>query len=322
VPDNPLVSVIIPAYNAAATLGEAIASVLGQSCRDFELIVVNDGSTDNTAEILGGFDQRFTVINQPNAGAAAARNKGLAAACGTYIAFLDADDFWRPELLAQLVPPLESDRKSSLAYADLEIVDSNGKPLHTSLIGGTKAHAPALEEILQQVWPIMPSAVVMRRDVLEAIGGFCTEFRGCTYEDLYCWMRARELGHFIYVPERLACWRFSIYPRRLKRKPADAAHNRQVLERLMRERWGVTAAPLLRGRMRAPRSILGYIGLTAMRDGDIKRAREAFRQALEVDPLRLKNYFRLARTYLPAPLARALSGRTAANPAEGGNPAK
>jgi hypothetical protein len=197
-----------------------------------------------------------------------------------------------------------------LAYADLEIIDSAGRSLDTSLIGGTKAHAPSLEEMLQQVWPIMPSAVVMRRDTLEAIGGFCTEFRGCTYEDLYCWMRARELGHFVYVPERLACWRFSIYPRRLKRKSGDAVHNRRIFERLVRERWGVTAAPLFGERVRAPRSILGYIGLTAMRNGDIQQAREAFRYALELDPRRLKNYFRLARTYLPPRLARALSGRT------------
>jgi hypothetical protein len=76
------------------------------------------------------------------------------------------------------------------------------------------------------------------------------------------------------------------------------------------ERWGVPAEPLLGGRMRAPRSILGYIGLTAMRDGDMQQAREAFRYALEIDPRRLKNYFRLARTYLPPRLARALSGRT------------
>jgi Tfp pilus assembly protein PilF len=83
-----------------------------------------------------------------------------------------------------------------------------------------------------------------------------------------------------------------------------------VFARLVRERWGVTIAPLIDSRVRAPRSILGYIGLTAMRDGDVKRAREAFRYALELDPRRVKNYFRLARTYLPARWARALSGRT------------
>lgn len=309
-PDDPCVSVIIPAYNSAATVADAIGSVFAQSRRDFELIAVNDGSTDDTEEILRKFGEPLKVISQPNAGAAAARNKGLAAARGTYVAFLDADDFWHPELLARLVPVLEADRQCVLAYADLEIVDSNGESLKTSLIGDSKAHAPALEEMLRQVWPIMPSAVVMRRDVLEAIGGFCTEFRGCTYEDLYCWMRAREIGHFAYVPERLACWRFSIYPRRLKRRPSDNGHNRRVFERLVRERWGMTAAPLLGGRVRAPRSILGYIGLRAMRDGDIQRARDAFIQALELDPWRWKNYLRLARTYLPATLARALSGRT------------
>jgi glycosyltransferase involved in cell wall biosynthesis len=284
--------------------------VLQQTYRDFELIVVNDGSTDRTGAILREFGERITVIDRPNGGAAAARNSGLAAARGAFIAFLDADDRWRPELLTRLMAALEADPECVLAYADLGLIDADGKSLNTSLIGGEMAHAPTLEEMLRRVWPIMPSAVVMRRHTLEEIGGFNSEFKGCTYEDLYCWMRARELGGFVYVPERLACWRFSIYPRRLKRKSADFDHNRRVFEQLVQERWGVSAAPLFDGRVRAPRSILGYIGLMAMREGNVQKARAAFRYALEIDPRRVKNYFRLARTYLPAPLARALSGRT------------
>jgi len=307
----------MPAYNAAATAAAAIASVLAQNYREFELIVVNDGSTDATAEVLGGYRDRITVIEQANAGAAAARNRGLRAARGSYIAFLDADDVWEPELLERLVPVLDSDPACVLAYADLEVIDSNGNSLHTSLIGEAAAHAPTLDEMLRRVWPIMPSAVVMRRNVLEAIGGFCAEFKGCTYEDLYCWMRAREHGHFVYVPERLARWRFSLFPRPLKRGGGGMqVHNREVFARLVGERWGVTIAPLMIARGRAPRSLLGYIGLTAMREGDTKRAREAFRYALAIDPRRIKNYFRLARTYLPVRLARALSGRTGRQPGE------
>jgi glycosyltransferase involved in cell wall biosynthesis len=312
---EPRVSVIIPAYNAIATIDAAIGSVLAQSYRDFELIVVDDGSTDRTAEILLGYGDRIKAVEQENGGAASARNKALGIARGDYIAFLDADDLWKTELLAELVAVLEADQSCVLAYADLEIIDSNGNSLNTSLIGGTNGHAPTLDEMLHRVWPIMPSAVVMRKSVLEAIGGFCEEFKSCTYEDLYCWMRAREHGHFVYVPKRLAQWRFSLYPRRLKRGGGVSAHNREVFERLVRERWGVTIASLIDSRVRAPRSILGFIGLTAMRDGDVKRAREAFRYALELDPRRVKNYFRLARTYLPVRLARALSGRTGSQPA-------
>ncbi|MGA2410072.1 MAG: glycosyltransferase [Candidatus Binataceae bacterium] len=307
---EPRVSAIIPAYNAAATVDAAIGSVLAQKYQGFELIVVNDGSTDATAEVLRGYGDRITVIEQANAGAAAARNAGLRAARGSYIALLDADDLWKPQLLERLVPILDADSECALAYGDLEMIDSNGNSLHTGLIGAAVAHAPTLDEMLHRVWPIMPSAVVMRRSVLEAIGGFCTEFRSCTYEDLYCWMRAREHGHFVYVPERLAFWRFALFPRPLKRRGRLSAHNREVFARLVRDRWGVTITPLMTARIRAPRSILGYIGLKAMRDGDTQRAREAFRYALELDPRRVKNYLRLARTYLPAGLARALSGRT------------
>jgi hypothetical protein len=303
------VSVIIPAYDAAATITQAIDSALAQTLEDCEVIVVNDGSTDATAAILRRYADRITVIDQPNGGISKARNAALKVATGEFVALLDADDVWHPEMLARTVPGLENDPAATLAFTDLAIIDSVGKPLNTTLVGPESAHAPTLAEMLTRLWPIMPSAVVMRRAVLEQIGGFSEEFNSYGYEDAYCWIRAREHGHFQYVAEPLVYWRFSLYPRPLKKmrgKPGPRA----IFARLLQERYGASATPLISSRMRAPRSILGYIGLSALNDGDVARARGAFVQALAVDPLRLKNYLRLLRTFLPAPLARGLGGRT------------
>jgi len=101
--ENPLVSVIIPTYNRAWVLKEAIDSVLAQEFKDFELIVVDDGSTDNTGEILDSYEQDILVLRQSNKGVSAARNRGIDAAEGRLIAFLDSDDLWLPRKLSSQV---------------------------------------------------------------------------------------------------------------------------------------------------------------------------------------------------------------------------
>src|SRR5437899_2524577 len=194
------VSVIIPAYNAAVTIAEAIDSALAQTAPPLEVIVVNDGSTDSTGEVLDRYGHRIHVIAQPNAGLSSARNAALRVTRGEYIAFLDADDIWAPQMLARTVPFLDADPECTLVFTDLALIDSNARTLNTSLVGEF-ATAPTLAQMLTRLWPIMPSAVVMRRSVLDQIGGFCEEFRTYGYEDAWCWMRAREHGHFHYVAE-------------------------------------------------------------------------------------------------------------------------
>jgi hypothetical protein len=304
------VTVIIPVYNGAVTVAEAIESVLGQSFRDFELIVVDDGSVDETAEVVTRYAGSLRLLAQSNAGIAAARNAALRASSSELVALLDCDDTWEPAMLERCVAALDADPAAVLAYTNLAVTDSNGTALGTALVGPTTAHAPTLDEMFTQLWPIMPSAVVMRRRQLETVGGFTEAFRSYGFEDAYCWLRLRELGSFQYLPEPLVKWRFAPFPRPLKRvAPSPGA--RAIFARLVHERWGREVAPLLRSRRRASRSILGFIGLTELRNGRPRRAREAFRRALSLDPWRLKNYLRLLRTYLPAGVARALSGRTA-----------
>jgi hypothetical protein len=196
-----------------------------------------------------------------------------------------------------------------LAYTNCAVIDSEGRDLRSALIGAGVDHAPTLDEMLSRLWPIMPSAVAMRRATFDVCGGFPEEFRSYGFEDVIFWLRAREQGAFHYDPECLVKWRFSLFPRPIKtgwRRPEAAV----TFDRILRERYGVGADRLLAARARANRSIFGYIGLRALRDGDRSSAREAFRRALQINPLRVKNLLRYLKTYLPLGMARALSGRT------------
>ncbi|MBV8055731.1 MAG: glycosyltransferase family 2 protein [Deltaproteobacteria bacterium] len=302
------VSAIIPVFNGSATIRQAIDSVLEQSSCGLELIVVDDGSTDSTPAIVESYGARVQQIRQANAGPAAARNAGVRSASGEYLAFLDADDRWLPGMLDRAIMMLDSDPDCVMAYSNLSMVDSEGRGLAAYLISGEYAHAPSMEEILARMWPIMPSAALIRRLAFDACRGFVEDFRGAGFEDAFLWLRLREQGHFRYIPEALAVWRFSWFPKPLKARPCR--RDPETFARLVRQRYGVDPSPLVAARLRAPRSILGYAGLRALQQGDRQSARRAFARALKLDPFRARNVFRFARTFLPVRLAQSLSGRT------------
>ena len=124
---NPLVSVVVPAYNGASFVRETLESVLSQSWSPFGVIVCDDGSTDGTPAILESFGARIRVVRQANSGVAAARNRAAAEANGELLAFLDHDDVWEPSMLSTLVPRLASDGELGLVYADAWIIDARGR---------------------------------------------------------------------------------------------------------------------------------------------------------------------------------------------------
>ena len=140
----PKVSVVIPVYNGARTIGRALESVFGQTFRDFEIIVVNDGSTDDTASVLAGYGDRIQVVSQSNRGVSAARNAGLRVSVGEYLVFLDDDDEWMP--------------------------DMRGVPLGQD-VRPADAESPTMKELLARPWNVVPSQFVVRRDVFERCGG-------------------------------------------------------------------------------------------------------------------------------------------------------
>jgi hypothetical protein len=303
----PCVSVIIPVFNAARTVAAAIESIQVQTFRDFEIIAVDDGSTDASLEMLASFGAAVKILLQANRGPSAARNYGVRESSGEYLAFLDADDRWRAAMLERMVAVLDEHRVASMAYCDVAVIDSEGRALMTALVG--ESDAPSVDDMLDRLRPIMPSGVVMRRTALEAAGGWPEKLT--SFEDVFLWLLMREQGEFVHVEDVLAEWRFAHFPKPLK-PPGGQEEAGRIFLGLVRERWNRSAAALVQARERAPRSILGYIGLHSLAQGDRETARRAFSCAISLDPWRMRNYLRYARTFLPAVAARALTGRSRA----------
>ncbi len=303
----PRATVIIPVFNAERTIAQAIDSVRAQNFDDVEIVAVDDGSNDASLEILCGYGAAIKLLRQKNRGPSAARNLGIANSSGAYLGFLDADDWWRPNFLSTMIPAIERDPGRVLAYCDLALADSLGGSLDTSLMAGRSTHAPTVQDMLESLWPIMPSGVLIRRTALDAVGGFPEPLRA--FEDVYLWLLLREQGTFAAVPEILATWRFAHFPDPLK-APGGQEEAGRIFRRMVNERYHVDPIRHVKSRERAPRSILGYIGLRALARGDRAEARRAFAEVIQLDPYRPRNYLRLARTVLPSGLARMLSGRS------------
>jgi glycosyltransferase involved in cell wall biosynthesis len=304
------VSIITAVYNSERTLAAAIESGLAQRFDGFELIAVNDGSTDGSAKILKNYADRIRVIERSRGGCSAAWNAGIREARGELVAFLDADDRWLPDKLARTVPPLEADSTCSLVFSDAAMFEDNGTRRGSFVLPG-RDHAPTLDEMLRQWWPIVPSMAVIRRSGWRAVGGFFEApgvFKAC--EDVYMWLRLRELGPFIFVPEILVEYRILPYPDYIETNN----EGRKALGQMVIERYGRAGRRLMRSieedHRRAHVNHYGHQGLLAMREGRISEARRNFLAALSHDPRSMRNAMRLARTFLPTSIARALTGRT------------
>jgi len=199
------VSTIIPVYNGAATIARAIESALAQNIREHEVIVVNDGSIDQTGRVLSGFHDRIIVIDQQNRGLSAARNAGIAAARGEYIALLDADDESRPDRIEKSLAVLSETPSTVLVFSDYVRVNGKGDILYPTTVPSNRAHAPTLTELLENWWPIAPSTVVMTRRAFIQSGCFDVQLKA--FEDIDFFLRMRELGEFAYIPEPLVRYR-------------------------------------------------------------------------------------------------------------------
>jgi glycosyltransferase involved in cell wall biosynthesis len=183
----PKVSVIIPTYNRRDLVREAIASVLAQTYRDFELIVVDDGSDDGTAEVVREFAQESDCVHyvyQSNRGVSAARNRGVAFSNGELLAFLDSDDLWQPRKLETQVAFFDAQRDAQICQTE-EVWLRNGvrvNPHNKHCKTGGDIFARSLELCL-----VSPSAVMMHRELFEHMGGFDESLPAC--EDYDLWLR-------------------------------------------------------------------------------------------------------------------------------------
>lgn len=202
------VSVVIPAYNAAAYVGEAIASVLAQSRDDFEIVVVDDGSTDGTAAAVAAIsDPRLRYVRQDNAGVAAARRTGTREARFGLICYLDADDRLTPTALATLEDALAAQPGAVLAYADNVRIDASGRPLsgHGSLKARLRRLAArphpsgdVTADFLRENHLVNGGVAVVRKDA--ALATDCWREVFPMSEDWAAWVLLSTAGAFVYLP--------------------------------------------------------------------------------------------------------------------------
>jgi glycosyltransferase involved in cell wall biosynthesis len=201
----PRVSVIIPAYNRSADVARCLDSLLVQTFKEFEVIVCDDGSTDDTAAVVDGYKSGLDLIyhwEKNWGGPARPRNAGLQRSRGTYVAFLDSDDWWAPRKLERSVREL--DRGADVVYHDLYLARSS-RSTRRLLRASTRAlTSPVYRCLLERGNALTNSSVVVRRGLLTSIGGMTEDPQLVSWEDYDCWLRlARVTEKFTHLREPL-----------------------------------------------------------------------------------------------------------------------
>jgi glycosyltransferase involved in cell wall biosynthesis len=200
------ITVLMPAYNAGKYIAEAIESVLQQTFSDFRLLIVDDGSTDNTLQIIHSFsDKRIDLIHQSHKGIASALNKGLSKTDSEYIARFDADDICFPERLMQQVSFLDSHPDYIIVGSEAEYISENGEHLfHFKSVGHTHG------QIIQKIYsccPFIHSSVMYRKEAVIKAGGYSVHAHN--FEDYLLWMQLLKDGKFYNLPVQLIRVRFN-----------------------------------------------------------------------------------------------------------------
>jgi glycosyltransferase involved in cell wall biosynthesis len=201
IPAAPRISVIIPAYNAEGFVRRAVDSVLAQSFQDFELLVVDDGSTDATREVLAAYGNRLRLLPKDNGGPAAARNHGLRHARGKYVAFLDADDYWQPGKLEQQVELLDAQPEIGFCSTATEVADTNGRFLNPWPCCPDAGPFPDILFMNGTVISGSTSGVLARKHLIDELEGFDETLRG--FEDPDLWIRLAARTGYRCIPEPL-----------------------------------------------------------------------------------------------------------------------
>ena len=303
----PLVSVVMPCYNAQAFLREAVDCVLGQSHPRVELIVVDDGSTDQSQAILKEYGNRLVFIEQANAGPYPARNHGLSHAHGEFVAFLDADDYWAPDFLEKLLRALDAHPEAALAYCGWQNVGLPGKR-GDPYIPPDYEHEDKLVSLLRAAapWPI--HAALVRKSTIDEVGGFDTHFATCMDYDL--WLRIGARRRIVRVPEVLAFYRYHDQGQITSTQWRQAENVWQV------KRKFVATSRQLVGRL-PPDKLRELVDGALLRRGydcywrrDLVSARRIFRKSLQAGGWKLRDLKYLLPALLPESLYVLLIARS------------
>lgn len=291
------VSVIVPVFNGADSIGRALDSVFAQTLADFEVVVTDDGSTDSTRAILDRYGARIRVVSQPNRGPSAARNAGINASNAKYVAFLDADDEWMPEMLERCAALLDRDLECMLVYVRALKIDLAGLPMPNQDNQTNGVDSPTLKQMFERPWNVWPSQFMVRRTVLESCGGFDERLK--TGEDLFFLLLAREHGYFRYISESLVRKTTRpLYPTALKREQQS-----EIFVRMVRERHGDSAKGLIREYQLSRVKVMKHMARILMEEGRPREARQCLARVIHYRPASPKAYRRYLKTFFSGALA-------------------
>lgn len=297
----PLVSIVIPVYNGERFLNESLESVFAQTFRDYEVVCVDDGSTDGSCALLKEYGARVRVIQQANAGQSAARNAGVRHATGVYVAFLDQDDRWYPSKLAQQVAILNTAPDVALVHCNYDMIDADGRMLlaGAALVERASALASPLGRLIGETL-VFPSAMLLRRDIFQRVGGFCHELRG--FEDFDLIARLKLQGRFVLINESGMAYRvhaegFSQAGR------GEVIRSRESFLLRMRALYADDRSKdVIVARMLA--DCYSDWGMHDAKNGHLHRGWGKLIQSLKQNPCKLRTYSRFVRISL-----RVLAGR-------------
>lgn len=298
----PKVSVIIPVYQSVSTIEDAIKSVVSQTYKDVEIILVDDGSTDCLVDKVEPFREYITYIKQNNAGASAARNNGIRHAKGEYIAFLDADDIWLPDKLAKQIEFLDLNPDVGLVFGDIKFLYNDQIQAKTYFeICPPHRGKVFLELFRVNFIPIL--SVVVRKHILDQIGYFDERIKYA--EDYQLWLRISKEWKLDYIASTVALYR--IHDKQITRNFTKAAesllHMKQEMFILYRELFnGADNSILERGLYnKYLRLVLCYL-----RDGMVEDASSVLGRYIRVRGLTLFGFIFAVLVRLPRGLSKYL----------------
>ena len=306
----PKVSVIVPAYNVRSYIEEALVSLERQSLQEFEVLIVDDGSTDDTAKIVKPFvvrDSRFQLLHKQNGGLSSARNYGIRHARADYIALLDGDDVYEPDKLAAHVAVLDSTAEVGVVYSASRVIREDGRPTFMSLSGKPVKSDPLLA-LLCKNFVGHGSNAVFRRCLFDEVGEFDETLRSS--EDVDFWLRiaATQRWRFYREPRVLCCYR--VRPSGLSFNVLQMQRcNEQVISAAYR-RSPELVEPAL---PTAYAYMYRYLARLALTAGDVEQARDFIARAIASDR---EIFYRDPRSLLTlvsvrlAPLASLVIGRS------------
>ena len=282
------ISVIIPAYNQAAYLAEAIQSVYSQTYKDWELVVVDDGSTDDTPQVLAGLrDSRLSIVRQANKGVSAARNTGIRLSSAPLVTFLDADDVFLPDKLEALREYLSDHPDVGLVVGGKQNIDSSGRTYEEKASTLTRLDFPEL--LLANDIPL--GGVMIRRESLERVGGFDESMHSC--EDWDLWLRLVVAGYKLSRVKQVVV----AYRIHSGQVTGDATAMRIDTVGLWEKFFNLPNLPsyLLAYRGVAVASALVRTSARAFRSGEFETGNRDLTEAIKLDPsLRGAGYRKLA----------------------------